>query len=282
MFNDDGLNSKVSKNLSYLEITYSCPTQSIEPLTLRYRLRHHNFLPKWIEVLTAAKKNYSIDDPGRFINSYKKIIKRKITKIDQDTLNYLHHIFALYHGLLDQQNHKFFVDAPDLVKKSLANLNILVHKFESISRGVKPRHVVTYFGLPKTKKLSIEDYDLFTDRYQFGTVYLNYVEIGKSIEDLAIDQDHYISDEAFKPFRFYSADFCVLFYNSDENFVKEKRSLIKNFYDNNKSFFLDRNLPFEHPYLRPGKIPLADLDSHGQEVVQLITQRQFVKTINLI
>ena len=225
MFNDDGLNSKVSKNLSYLEITYSCPTQSIEPLTLRYRLRHHNFLPKWIEVLTAAKKNYSIDDPGRFIgfntpelemkkiytelqqcveciNSYKKIIKRKITKIDQDTLNYLHHIFELYHGLLDQQNHKFFVDAPDLVKKSLANLNILVHKFESISRGVKPRHVVTYFGLPKTKKLSIEDYDLFTDRYQFGTVYLNYVEIGKSIEDLAIDQDHYISDEAFKPFRF--------------------------------------------------------------------------------
>jgi hypothetical protein len=32
---------------------------------------------------------------------------------------------------------------------------------------------------------------------KFGTVYLNYCEIGKTVEDLANDNDKYIGDDAF-------------------------------------------------------------------------------------
>jgi hypothetical protein len=142
--------------------------------------------------------------------------------------------------------------------------------------------VITYFGLPKTDKLSIDHYKLFTDIFCSGTIYLNYVEIGKPIEDLATDDDHYISDSAFKPFRFYSADFFVCYYNSQMNEVVRKRKLIKEFYYRHQDFFLSLGQTLDHPYLQPGRIPLATIDSHGTEVVELIKAKQYVKEIELV
>jgi hypothetical protein len=183
---------------------------------------------------------------------------------------------------LGQQNHEFYNTATASVKRALADLNILVHRCESIARGATPRHVVTYYGLPKTKQLDIEDYKLFTDMYTAGTVYLNYVEIGKTLEDLAIDNDQYIADEAFKPFRYYSADFCVLLADSSLNSILDKRDSMKNYYNNHAKFFLDRGLYARHPYLNPGKIPLADLDGNAEDLLKLLEDRQFVKSVKLI
>jgi hypothetical protein len=251
----------------------------------------------------TAQQNYSIDSPDRFygfgpielqsdyalgeinhcidvINSHCNIIDRKLAAVDDyDTLNYLHHIFEVYHGLLGQQTEEFYVSSPEAVKKALAYLNICVHRCESVSRGAKLRHVVTYFGLPKTRTLSEEHYQLFTDIYKFGTVYLNYVEIGKTLEDLAVDNDKYIGDEAFKPFNYYSADFSVIYYNSDISKVLEKRDQIKTYFNANSKFFLDRGYYAGHPKLTPGKIPLADIDIHDTNILQLLERRQFVKSV---
>ena len=135
------------------------------------------------------------------INQHEKIISRTVIDLgDQDTLNYLHHVFEVYHGLLDQQTHNFYTSAPQQVQQALANLNVLVHQCESVARGARPRHVVTWYGLPKTDVLDPEDYAYINEQIQFGTIYLNYVEIGKTVEDLAYDNDRYISQEAFRPF----------------------------------------------------------------------------------
>jgi hypothetical protein len=260
----------------------------------------------WIDQVLEAQKNYAIDDPSRFygfgslreqqqtavlkinhcidiINSHDYVITRKLESVDdQDTLNYLHHIFEIYHGLLDQQTHPFYTSASKTVQQALANLNICVHRCESAARGNRPRHVVTYFGLPKTKTLSDMHYNLFTDISEFGSVYLNYVEIGKTIEDLAVDNDRYIADQAFKPFRFFSADFVVNFFNSDLNAVFKKRDLVRDYYLSHSKFFLDRGYYMGHPHLNLGKIPLADLDCDKQNVLQLIQTRQFVKSVTFI
>ncbi|MFM8008680.1 MAG: hypothetical protein ACKO86_27985, partial [Dolichospermum sp.] len=50
-----------------------------------------------------------------------------------------------------------------------------------------PRHIVTWFGMNRNDKLEQEDYNHFTDYYEPGTIYLLYVEIGKTLEDLATD-----------------------------------------------------------------------------------------------
>jgi hypothetical protein len=289
----------------YICIEYADPDNLIDSIPLTFRLRNNSVVPKWTNKIIQAQKQYSIDDPKRFygfddhqtqitqallrinscidiINSHNTIIDRKLTDVnDTDTLNYLHHIFEVYHGLLDQQTHEFYVTASTDVQRALADLNICVHRCESIAQGAVPRHVVTYYGLPKIDVLDLEDYNLFTDVYKFGTVYLNYVEIGKTLEDLAVDNDQYIADEAFRPFRHYSADFGVLFADSDFQQVCQRRDLVRDYYLSNSEFFLKRGLHSEHAYLKIGRIPLADIDSSPGDVLQLLRTRQYVKSVTI-
>lgn len=292
----------------HLYITYVNPNDQLDTLVLKYKLRDHDVTEKWCERLETAQKQYTIDDPTRFygfgsleqqqadaisrinscidvINEFDPIIERRLISIsDQDTLNYLHHIFEVYHGLLDQQTHEFWQRAPQTVRTALANLNIQVHRCESTYRSAMPRHVVTYFGLPKTKILDINDYKYFTDNYQFGTVYLNYVEIGKTLEDLSQDNDHYIADDAFKPFQHYSADFNVKFRDEDPKQLYQKHVKIKYYYDTNKKFFDQRGLYWGHPYLQNGSIPLADLQYDGsqQALLKKLETHQQVREVILL
>ena len=287
---------------THLCITYDHPT---DPLTLKYRLRDNSVVPKWVDKMLLAQQ-YPIDDPGRFygfgtlaeesnlavnrindcidiINNHKTIIHRRVTDIyDTDILNYLHHIFEVYHGLLDQQSKDFYVAAPQAVKQALADLNICVHRCEAVVKGIAPRHVVTYYGLPKTDKLENEDYNFFTDVFDAGSIYLNYVEIGKTFEDLTLDRDRYISEQAFKPFRYYSADFMVVFQTSSTQVVAERRRQMDAYYKQNSKFFLAQGLGPSHPYLKAGRIPLADIDNPPNNIVQLLSTRQSVKSVILI
>jgi|688.fasta_scaffold483352_1 hypothetical protein len=291
-----------------LYIAYSNPADSLDTFTLKYKLRDNSVVPKWCEQVELAQKQYKIDDPGRFygfgstqkqtkdaieltnncirtINDFELIIDHDLEDInDQDTLNYLHHIFEVYHGLLDNQTHEFWQRAPENVRLALADLNVLVHRCESVQRGANPRHVVTYYGLPKTKTLDIDDYKYFTDDYQFGTVYLNYVEIGKTLEDLAQDDDQYIADDAFRPFQHYSADFNVKFWNEDRRQLYQKHVKIKYYYDANRKFFDQRELYWGHPYLQNGSIPLADLQYTGnrKELLKELESHQWVREVILL
>ena len=292
-------------DLKHLYIKYCNPSNSLDTFTLEYQLRDNSIVPKWYQQVNQAQSKYSIDDPGRFygfgpiqeqikdaidqinnciktINKFESIIDRKLKDInDQDTLNYLHHIFEVYHGLLDQQTHEFWLRAPTQVRRALADLNVLVHRCESVSRQALPRHVVTYYGLPKTEVLDQEDYSLFEDTVNFGTVYLNYVEIGKTLDDLAVDNDQYIGDDAFRPFNHYSADFNIKFWSSDDRQVESNRATMKAYYDTNSEFFESKKLPWGHPYLASGCIPLADLQYTGnsKELLKELEMHQWVKEV---
>ena len=291
-----------------LYIKYCCPSNPLDTFTLQYKLRDNPVVPKWCERIESAQKKYKIDDPQRFyglgsiesqlqdalnrinkciqvINKFELIIDRKITSVDdQDTLNYLHHIFEVYHGLLDQQTHELWQRAPANVRKALADLNILVHRCESVQRNANPRHVVTYYGLPKDKMLDLDDYQYFTDNIEFGTVYLNYVEIGKTLEDLTLDQDQYINDHAFRPFHHYSADFNIKFWSNTNRQIESKRAIIKEYYDANQKFFENKRLPWGHPHLSGGAIPVADLVYSGnkKELLEELKTHQHVDSILLI
>lgn len=291
--------------MTQLLIKYCDPLNHNDSVTLEYKLRNHAVTKKWVDRVKLAQANYNIDTPSRFygfgtiekqtadaivginqciatINAHQMIINKTLDDVnDQDTLNYLHHVFEVYHGLLDQQTHIFWESASPEARLALADLNLLVHRCEGISRGAQPRHVVTYYGLPKTEMLVIEDYTLFESSVKYGTVYLNYVEIGKTLDDLAVDNDAYIADEAFQPFRHYSADFNVKFYSSNGRQEAEHCAIVKQYYDTNNKFFEERNLPWGHPYLNSGALPLADLVS-TLDVHEQLSTRQWVKSVKFI
>jgi hypothetical protein len=70
-----------------------------------------------------------------------------------------------------------------------------VHRCEALvdtritGKHIFPRHIITWFDLAKNEQLDMIDYDYIDGNVEFGTIYLNYVEIGKSLEHLATDFD---------------------------------------------------------------------------------------------
>jgi hypothetical protein len=277
-----------------LLIDYADPRDLDDSITLEFQLRNNPVVARWVERVETAQARYPIDDPARFyglgndqiesallqinkciglINSHQHIIDRTLDAVtDQDTLNYLHNIFERYHGLLDQQNTDFWMRAPAAVRRALADLNILVHRCESVARGADPRHVVTWFGLPKDQVLQDSDYTHAVHIWRPGTVFLNYAEIGKTIQDLAEDNDQYIAAEAFQPFRRYSADFVVRFFARTPDQADAKYRQMYNYYLKNQQFFG----AWQYCYTN-ASIPVADLTT-PVDLDQLAT-RQFVKAV---
>ena len=270
-------------------------------LELRFQIRDTPLAELWIERM-SKRHAWPMDNPDRFygfgtaqqeqdrardmiqqciatINAHDPIIDRKF-EYTQDGLNYLHNIFERYHGLLNQQTSKYWHSAPDTVRQSLANLNLAVHRCEAAMAAPCPRFVCTWFGMPKTKQLDVETIQTHGElQIKFGTVYLNYCEIGKTVEDLAHDNDIYIEDDAFRPFGHYSADFNVALYDRDLN---KKIPAMKKYIEQHQEFFLARGI--EDVYnvqALPLRFPVADLEYTGSQhqLISQIRSRQLVREV---
>jgi len=288
-------------SFKYLHITLGTTDQ----ITLQFELANNPLTALWVERM-AAKEQYPLDDPTRFygfnlpqeeeqravqmiqncisaINQHYPIIEREFTHAgDQDCLNYLHNIFERYHGLLDQQTHDFWTTAPASTRQALSDLNVAVHRCESL-RTNNPRVVCTWFGLPKSKTLT---FDLLntcgTTNLTFGGVYLNYVEIGKTLLDLATDNDNYIADDAFKPFDHYSADFVVRFYTQSPEEITTTIDNMRTYYNQHIPFFHKHGLTtFEDPRLQPLHFMVANLieTMPREQLMYEIQQRQYISEV---
>lgn len=273
-----------------------------DPLRLHFHIRNTPIAKLWARRM-HERNSWPLDHPDRFygfgspvaqkeravdeiqrcisvINLWEPIIHRPF-EYTQDCLNYLHNIFERYHGLLDQQNSDYWRRAPDTVRQALAELNLAVHRCESVAAGARPRFVCTWFGMPKLHKLDPELQSMYGDwRIKFGTVYLNYCEIGKTVEDLAHDNDGYISEEAFKPFGYYSADFNVQFYHRD---LSEIYGSVQSYIDQHSNFFLAHGITSVYNVkAQPLRFPVADLDYTGnrEDLLFEIAKRQWIQEID--
>ena len=274
-------------------------------LTLNFNILDNPVANLWLERM-SVRDQYPLDHPDRFygfntqeqeearalemiqasintINNYIPIITKNLNTVqDQDTLNYLHNIFEHHHGLLDHQDQEFFVNAPQAVKQALADLNINVHRCESVTRGNRPRFVCTWYGLPKTKTLSDDMFEYGTLNPKFGSVCLNYCEIGKTLEDLTQDKDNYIGDDAFKPFNHYSADFNVRLHEETVAYALEKCHRMQDYFNQHIDFFHDRGYnSYRDPRLLPLRFPVAQLieTMPRQQLLKEIQQRQLVTKV---
>ena len=273
-------------------------------LDLRFQIRSTPLAELWLERM-HQRHDWPMDNPDRFygfdtaqqeqqravdmiqqciatINAHDPIIGREF-EYTQDDLNYLHNIFETYHGLLDQQTSEYWHSAPNTVRQALANLNLAVHRCEAAMAAPCPRFVCTWFGMPKTKQLDVDTIQTHGElQIKFGTVYLNYCEIGKTVEDLAHDNDIYIGDNAFRPFGYYSADFNVAFYDQDLN---EKFTSMQQYIEQHQEFFLAHSIESVYNVkAQPLRFPVADLEYTGtqQELISQIRSRQLVREVNIL
>jgi len=266
--------------------------------TLKFQIRNSPVAELWLERM-QQRHAWPLDHPDRFygfgtpvaerdraiadiqrciatINAHEPIIHRPF-EYTQDCLNYLHSIFERYHGLLDQQNSSYWERAPDPVRRALADLNLAVHRCESVASGSRPRFVCTWFGMPKMHQLDPALQGVYGDwRIKFGTVYLNYCEIGKTVEDLAHDNDKYIGKDAFRPFSYYSADFNVTFYDRD---LSEVYDSVQHYINQHQDFFVAHDIKSVfNVKAQPLRFPVAELvyASNREELLFQIARRQWI------
>jgi hypothetical protein len=284
-------------------------TIDLEDLQLKFQVLNTPVADLWLERM-ALRNSWPLDDPERFygfnsrehdaqlalekiqacvraINAWRPMIERTLTSVDdQDTLNYLHNIFEQWHGLLDQDPvHPEYGAIPPDIKQHLANLNVCVHRCESAARGNRPRFVCTWFGMPKTQTLSADIMHKHgTLNPKFGTVCLNYCEIGKTLEDLTQDRDYYISDDAFKPFNYYSADFVVRMHEETQEYLSDKLIRMKEYYNQHREFFFELGYTtFQDPKLLPLRFPVAEIieTQPRHDLIQAVSQRQRITKVTL-
>ena len=284
-------------------------TVDLVDLSLQFRVLQTPMANLWLERMDQ-RHQWPLDDPGRFygfntqqqdeqlaltkiqecvqgINAWQPLVNRGLHTVhDQDTLNYLHNLFEQWHGLLDQHPiHPVYGNIPNEVRRHLANLNIAVHRCESTARGNRPRFVCTWFGMPKTKTLPVEVmHEGGTLNPKFGSVCLNYAEIGKTLEDLTQDRDNYISDDAFLPFNHYSADFNVRMHEETADYVADKLVRMQAYYNQHREFFFDQGfVTFQDPRLLPLRFPVAGLieTMPRHELLAAIRQQQQITQVNI-
>ena len=278
-------------------------TIDLRDLSLQFRILENPLAQLWLERM-SQRQAWPLDDPQRFygfnpceqdeqialdkINDCIQQVQARFPEhhrgpvsscADQDSLNYWHHVFETRHGFLEQE------DRLDPVTAVLADLNVAVHRCESVARGNRPRFVCTWYGMPKTKTLTTELMQQYgTLNPAFGSVCLNYCEIGKTLEDLTQDRDNYISDSAFRPFNHYSSDFNVRMHEDTVDYVSDKLVRMQQYYNQHREFFFDQGFTtFQDPRLLPLRFPVAQLveTQPRDQLTEAIRQHQHITQVTL-
>ena len=275
---------------------------------LEFNLEKHHFVQKWIDRFKLVQQRQdSISEPWAFYNlnslfSDEYIITemnrlvdecnaispglfdRKLTEInDQDTLNYLHSVFELHHGKLDQWKTNPLFDVPDgnKLRENLSFINQMVHRADG--QGSNKQIRVVWFDVPKTETYTKADYQLFTDKKEFGGAYICYADVGKNLESLTFDDDDYVHD--FVPNTHYSADLVIRFNPDDTDAdVERKEIAYKTFFHENKEFFESRGYYWGDPCLSTGNIKIAQIDTElsSDKLLEKISEYDNIQAAYLI
>jgi hypothetical protein len=212
------------------------------------------------------------------------IIQREFgTTLDQDDLNYLHHVFEVYHGLYDQQHeNEFFMNSPKAVQDALGDLNIWIHRYETL--GGIPRFVATWKYKPYRDLFTDEDFKHFSLCEEWGDLRLNYCEIGKTLYDFWHDNDQYISAEAFQPHHHYCFDFTVRFAEFDKTHYDQQEQQIWHYFDQHTQLFSSLGYSKHDPRLAMGGITIGKLQTTDSraDVIDQISRHQCLKSISVV
>jgi len=288
-----------------LIVRLSKSTNYCHTVDLTFDLIHSSFLPKWIDrFLEAQQRQDSISEPWAFYNCgsdaqdenvkdllneqidycnklHPRMFERKLENInDQDCLNYIHSVFELSHGKLDEwlSNPIFKIPEGNNLRHSLSQINQLVHKCEAKQTKKSPKIRVVWFDLPKNNTFSENDYKLFTNDIDFGGVYTLYADVGKNLESLACDNDQHVHD--FVPNLHYSADFHVRFHDRDGAEAKKK---YKEFLQQNLEYFTSLGYSENDPRLTTGHIKIAQLRyTDRQKVLDTVNQYNCIQSVFIL
>lgn len=248
---------------------------------LNFELENNPFVDKWLRCLNdVIDKNHNISEPWAIYNLNQDFIgKSVVDKLnhcidicnkyypnhfdqyvtdykDQKNLNYFHHLFFVLHD----QNH----NTSDEFNTALSTINQLIHYCETMYEPTKKIRVVWFKG-DRSKKFTSDDYNLFSQKVEFGGMYHLYSDVGKTLDALALDNDTHIND--FVPNLHYSADMIIRLYDRSVYAEDDISQKAKTYFMQNEKEFSTLGYQWGDPLLTHGSIKLAQLKYNSREEV---------------
>lgn len=276
-------------------------------IKLNWTLYNTILCKRWAEKLAYMSKHSPIDDPRRFyglpattaFELYTKIIDAiyllknlnqdlteyivKFEEIDQNWLNILHDKFANMHGRDNDEKSKFMeqdlIDAWNLLH---INLHRLEAKIEGRSEGKRIVGTWRYQG-DVMENFSIYDYDHFTPYSNFGDVFLNYREVGKTPYEVFLSNDQ-LSLDVCVPSQHWCADFKIIFTHIDQRNPSFKLDEFNQWYENNFAFFSKNYLFYPNDKrVGLGAYPLAFINTAytQDEIVSKLSTSSGIQNIEV-
>lgn len=270
-------------------------TNGLEDRTIYFDLLTTSIANKWAD---EVANNYPFFETDRFSNwpngknmsDFYRELKEQIDIVNeykpntivglshifnQSLLNYLHKFFEELRGPVDEPA-EFYATAPDNVKQAITKFNILIHECEHYMFNLETMKLTnhpyaTIVGTYNGPRYQLDDgdYDHYTFKWTFGTVYINYREIGKPLLDVFKDQDDVVGDTNIKPLHYYSADFQIKFGPSTLDIIYDQRvEMFDAWYESKKEYFESLGL-YKDKKLALGLIPVAQLNITDSALDQL-------------
>lgn len=129
---------------------------------------------------------------------------------DHDIFNYLHRCFEKLNGKWNSSTALMTV-SPQHVKDAIRMINFTVHRLERRPYKINRRLYLSWDkNCYRRQQLTTQEHEYFTNLIKPNTVYLNYVEVGKSLFDLfqdyldpsyeGYDNLHYVGAEIYLDF----------------------------------------------------------------------------------
>lgn len=245
------------------DIAHKWSMEIAEDYTLFETTRFSN----WPGGKTTKQFYHELKEQIDIVNNYKPNTITEVDQpVDQQSLNHLHKFFEILRGAVNTPN-EFYIDSPDYVKAAINKFNILIHEYEhhmfnhdAMKLTNHPyATIVGTYNCPRYK-LEDADYDHYTFQWKFGTVYINYCEVGKPLLDVFKDQDDIIDINNIRPLNYYSADYQIKFGPSTLDAVYKRRvELFDAWYESKKEYFAMLGLQKDKK-LALGLIPVAQLN----------------------
>jgi hypothetical protein len=278
---------------------------------LSFKVYDNNISYKWFNALIEqAEHNSNIYEPDRFygfpsnewneekivnklnacidcLNTPKIMIEhRAYVGMSQENLNHLHHYFENLRGGINSPA-EFWLNSSTTAKKVLEQYNVLIHRAEDFysqkNLNLEPRVVCT-FQNKKRYELSDDDYKNFTLVKNFGEVYINYCEVGKSLYDLYRDNDDVIGEDNIRPLRCYSADFKIHFHTTTQQHADNILNKMNKWWHTNHNYLSSLGFYQNNPKNSIGNIPVAkivDCDLTNNDIIYKLCDYNFIKNIEL-
>ena len=165
---------------------------------------------------------------------------------NHDIYNYFHLCFEQLNGKWNQPT-RLLAIAPDEIKKAIRMVNFAVHRLER--RPYVPERSF-YLSWDKSnyrrQLLTKQEHEYFTNIIKPDTVYLNYVEVGKNLLDLFLD-DLEPAYNGYENLHYVGAEAKLIFDNTEKDmFTPEFRNWAKHY-----------GIDIEDKQLGIGKLPIG-------------------------